>query len=68
MLDSLSPTGKIIITAPCDERDSGKNCPEHVRIFRDKELDKLVCDSGGEIVEAFNERRQRVVVARKKRG
>lgn len=59
-------TGRLVITAPFDERDMGKNCPEHTRVFKNKELDKLVEDSGGEIIEAFCERRQRVVVARRK--
>jgi 2-polyprenyl-3-methyl-5-hydroxy-6-metoxy-1,4-benzoquinol methylase len=66
IIDCLSKSGVLVITAPCDERDGPKSCPQHVRIFGGKELDKLVQSSGGEIIEAFNERRQRVVVARRK--
>ncbi len=66
IIQSLSADGTLIITAPRDKKDSGANCPEHVRVFEGTELDKLVEASGGKIVKAFNERRQRVVVAKKK--
>lgn len=62
----LTTTGRVVITAPCDDRDSGNACPEHVRVFKDKELDKLICESGGEIIKAFNERRQRVIISKRK--
>ena len=64
-LDSLSPSGMMVITAPFDDRDNAQFCPEHVRIFKDKELDKMVASAGGVVLEALNERRQRVVVAKK---
>lgn len=65
MIQSLAAGGTLVITAPRDKRDSGKNCPEHVRVFEGTELDKLVQSCGGKIVKAFNERRQRVVVAKR---
>jgi len=65
IIRSLTSNGILIITAPRDKRDSGKNCPEHVRVFEEDELDNLVKKSGGQIVKAFNERRQRVVITKK---
>ena len=63
---SLAPDGILVMTAPNSKVDFGRNCPEHVRVFEGTQLDKMITDSGGVIVEAFNERRQRVVVAKKK--
>ena len=65
-LKCLAPGGTLILTAPCDDMDGQHNCPEHVRVFKGKELDELVIANGGEVIEAFKERRQRVVVAKKR--
>jgi len=65
IINALSASGVLIITAPNNKRDMGKNCPEHVRVFEGTQLDKLVTNNGGKIVEKFNEKRQRVIVARK---
>jgi 2-polyprenyl-3-methyl-5-hydroxy-6-metoxy-1,4-benzoquinol methylase len=66
IIASLKPKGTLIITGPVDNRDFGKNCPEHVRIFANQELDKLVTRSGGNIVEVFNDKRSRVIVVNRK--
>ena len=66
IINLLSNSGTLIITAPNNKMDGPAINKQHIRIFENKELDKLVENSGGIIIEAFNERRQRVVIARKK--
>lgn len=65
IIDSLASKGRLVLTAPNNKRDSGAACPEHVRVFEKDQLDKLVVKCGGEIIEKFNERRQRVLVVAK---
>jgi 2-polyprenyl-3-methyl-5-hydroxy-6-metoxy-1,4-benzoquinol methylase len=66
IINLLTENGTLIITAPCDEQDGPKRTKEHVRVFKGRSLDELVTSSGGQIIESFNEKRQRVVIARKK--
>jgi 2-polyprenyl-3-methyl-5-hydroxy-6-metoxy-1,4-benzoquinol methylase len=65
IINLLSEDGILIITAPCDKKDGPKVTKEHVRVFEGKALDNLVKKSGGHIIEAFNEKRSRVIIAGK---
>lgn len=65
IINCLSEDGILVLTAPNNKRDSGAACPEHVRVFEGNSLDKLVVKCGGKVIEAFNERRQRVLVVSK---
>lgn len=65
IINCLTPDGRLVLTAPNNKRDFGAACPEHVCVFEGKKLDQLAVKCGGVVVEAFNERRQRVLVVTK---
>lgn len=58
IIGALSTKGRLILTGPYDDRERpDRGCPEHVRIFKDQELDRVVEECGGKILESHKEKK-----------